>query len=140
MKANTKKKKTVQIDWHVCAISDKEARNNPEGIIEYRTLGFSKYGFGEIVVIGRVCNANKITNLVNTFGRMLAEGEYFEHGGNHFIDKPTGENEFEFGVVYGEYVDGKKWVQLIPNFEQEIFKKQKEEIMNGCNQQNFTYS
>lgn len=121
MKANLKSKK-VKVDWKVRAFCDEEERNEPECVIEYRTLGYDKFGKGEIVVIGRVKNAEKITTLINTFGRMLAEGENFNSGYNHCIDDENGNTEFTFGIVYGDYGNGDKWIQLLPDFEWGIFK------------------
>ena len=121
MKANLKSKK-VKIDWNIHAICEEENRNDPEFVIEYCTLGYDKYGKGEIVVIGRNKNAETIAMLINTFGRMLAEGEKFDSEHTHNIWNNDGEKEFTFDVVYGEYDDGEKWIQLIPDFEREIYK------------------
>jgi len=109
--------KNIKVDWNVLAICDKEYRNKPNHEIEYRTIGFAKHGYGEIVVVGRVKNAEKIKDLINTFGRMLAGGEYFEGNVMHYIDTPSGKNEYRFVVVYCKYDDGEKWVQLVPDFE-----------------------
>lgn len=120
MKANLKPKK-VKIDWKINAICEEENRNDPEFVIEYRTLGYNKYGKGEIVVLGRVKNAETIARLINTFGRMSAEGEEFGTEGTHVIWNNDGEKEFTFDIVYGEYGDGTKYIQLLPDFEREVY-------------------
>ena len=64
----------------------------------------------------------KITHLINTFGRMLLEGEDFSSTATHSIIDNNGNTEFIFGVVYGVYDDGEKWIQLIPDFESDSNK------------------
>ena len=128
----TLKKKKVKVDWMIHAIADEQQREDPEAIIEYISSGFGKYGFGEICVVGRVKNQTKIMNLINTFGRMLAEGEKFEPDAHHFIDDKNGMKEFEFDVVYHEYGDGEKEIQLIPDFECETLHELCESIYENA--------
>lgn len=118
MKCRIKRTRNVKVDWVIFAITKNESdRENPELTIDYKTNGFSKYGYGEIVVCGKIKNAEKIKNLINTFGRMLAEGELFPSDNIHTIGDGKGNVDYRFGVVYGEYENGEKWVQLIPDFE-----------------------
>lgn len=117
MKTNCQNQK-CEIDWIIRAFCDEEKRDDPEYITEYRTDGFNKYGKGEIVVVGKNKNAQKIVSLINTFGKMLAEGEIFDADGIHCIWNNDGEKEFTFSVIYGEYENGELWIQLIPDFEQ----------------------
>ena len=115
MKSRIQKK--VKVDWKILAIAEKEDRNKPDLIIDYKTSGFSKYGYGEIIVCGAVKNATKIMNLINTFGKMFLEGEKFSADNIHTICDKNGNIEHRFGIVYGEYPNGEKWIQLIPDFE-----------------------
>lgn len=121
MKARIKKQ-NIKIDWIISAICDEEQRNNPECVIDYRTIGYSKHGKGEIIVVGKVKNQDKIGNLINTFGRMLAEGENFDSEHLHCIDDTDGNTEFTFGVIYGGYDSGEKWIQLLPDFEKDTYE------------------
>ena len=112
-KIKNRNKKQV-VDWMVLEVFENpEDRNNPECEVEFHTSpDFRKYGFGEIVVIGKVKNAEKIMNLINTFGRMLIKGKNFDSNVIHCIDDINGVTKFKFGVV--KYmVDGEKFIQLI---------------------------
>lgn len=118
-------KQNVKIDWTICAVCDDEQRNNPESVIAYYTVGYSKYGNGEIVVVGKVKNHKKIKNLINVFGTMLASGEEFASGCMHCIDNANGRVDSSFSVVYGKYDNGEKWIQLLPDFELDTYKNLK---------------
>ena len=117
MEANYNQK--VKIDWKVLAICGQEERDDPEAVIYYKTKGYVKFGKGEIVVIGRTKNATKITDLINTFGRMLAEGEEFLPDCVHTIVNSHGSVDYKFNIIYGEYENGEKFIQLLPDFERE---------------------
>lgn len=106
-----KKENLENIDWKIIAqISD-----NGEGF--FKTLGFYKYGYGEIIVVNTSLNGEKVAELINTFGKMLLNGEKFDENCKHFIDDSDGKTEFAFSVIYGEYNNGEKWIQLVPYFE-----------------------
>ena len=111
---------TIKVTWKILAICSEEQRNNPDAVIEYKTEGFNKYGFGEIVVVGKVKNQKRIMDMVNTVGRMLVSGEKIEAGVRHTISNSDGEIVFCFCVVYLCYDDTTKYIQLIPDFESDI--------------------
>ncbi len=121
---------TISVTWKIRAICSEEKRKNPDAVIDYRTVGFDKYGFGEIMVVGKVKNHEKIMNMVNTFGRMLASGEKFEAGVTHTISNSDGEIEFCFCVVYVCF-DSTKYIQLIPDFEKNISLPKEKEYKDG---------
>lgn len=107
-----------KIDWHILQVANNETeRNDPEYETEFWTSGFSKYGYGEIIVIGKNRNAYKIADLINTFARMLISGEKFNPSSTHCIDDRYGQTEYIFNVFYGMYDDGERWIQLIPDFK-----------------------
>ena len=108
------KKRLNKIDWDVIAVLENpNDKNNPENEIEFHTsFDFCKYGFGEIVVVGKVKEAEKIMNLINTFGRMLIEGERFATNTIHCIDNTKGVTEFKFIVVKYK-ANNKKYIQLV---------------------------
>lgn len=113
-----KRNKKTKIDWVILAETEKKSdKNNPECVVDYRTSGFSKYGFGgEVLVVGKVKDASKIADLINTFCKMMIDGEKFALGFTHCIDKPNGETKYRFNIVeYATLNNGVKY-QLIPLF------------------------
>ncbi len=116
-------KHTKPFDWIVCAIYDEKKNwHNPEYRMVYETIGYGKYGKGEIYVIGKKKDAIKITKLINTFGKMLANGEKFMPKRTHIIWDKDGNKEFAFSVVYGKNKHGEKRIKLIPDFNYEPHK------------------
>ena len=110
------KNKKTRIDWMVLAETEHENdRNNPEAIVDCRTEGFEKHGFGgEVLVVGKVKNVNRIANLINTFCKLMISGEDFEPGIVHYIDGKDGVNQFKFHLIrYSTLNNGIKY-QLIP--------------------------
>lgn len=116
---NNKGKKNVEIDWHVMAIASEEEAENPKAIIEYRTDTFGRHNEdnAEVVVVGKVKNAEHIMNLINVFAKMYAEGEEFDPESIHTIGEYTNSYDYKFGIVYGQYPNGDKFIQLIPECE-----------------------
>lgn len=113
--------KNVKVDWLVLCPCDKaDAMDNPKLVVELRTLGFNKYDHGEIIVRTRAENVEENTRLINTFGRMFAEGERFDNCQVHCIDNSDGKTEYSFVVIY--YIDenGEKAIELFPGCECEI--------------------
>lgn len=93
---------------------------NPEYVAQFTTSGFDKYGFGEVTVIGKSNNENKITELINRFCILLAEGDEFNPNNTHTIGDAEGKIDFTFNVFYGRYENDGVWVQLIPDFENNL--------------------
>lgn len=117
MKAKVKRE--PKIDWMIHAIANKKERNNPECEIDYITSGFDKYGFGgEVIVVGKVKNAEKIANLINTFCCMLIQGENFDIRYTHCIDNTKRETEYRFNIVKYETLNAGAKYQLIPLFDE----------------------
>ena len=117
MKARTKRE--PKIDWMIHAIANKKERNNPECEIDYITSGFDKHGFGgEVIVVGKVKNAEKIADLINTFCCMLIKGEKFETGYTHCIDNAKGETKYRFNIVRYTTLNAGAKYQLIPLFDE----------------------
>lgn len=123
-------KKKVKIDWKIMAFADECERQNSEAYILYQTKGYAKFGYGEIECVGRIKNSKQIMNFINTFGRMLAEGERFQADAYHSIYDADGNLEFRFWVFYG-IIEGKKCIYLFPDFEQEIHDEWKATRISG---------
>lgn len=115
------RKRKVEIDWKIHAIADERQRENPKAIIDYTTFGFDKYGYGEVTVVGKVKNAAQIGELINTFGRMLAEGQIFRPNAHHVIDDEYGNKMFGFDLFFGKYND-EDFILLMPDFESGTIK------------------
>lgn len=106
-----------KIDWLIHAIADEEERKNPECEIDYITSGFDKHGLGgEVMVVGKVKNADKIMNLINTFCRMLIKGEKFDPKYTHNIHDTNGKSQFKFNICVYETLNAGAKYQLIPLF------------------------
>lgn len=115
---NVKANRNTQIDWMVKGILDNpNDRNNPEAIADFVTDGFAEHGFGgEVMVVGKVKHAERITILINTFCRMLINGEKFDTSFTHCIDTPDGKTKYKFNICeYVELNGGVKY-QLVPVF------------------------
>ena len=117
------------IDWKI-TMSDEDIEGNkyPNGEIDYMTLGFKKYGYGDVVVAGTRRHAEKIADLINTVCQMLIDGDRFEPGIVHYIDDKKGRTRFKFRVSKYNMDNGgvhQKLIQLIPDFETGEFVKSK---------------
>lgn len=119
--ANTK----VEIDWMVHAVMEhKSDRNKPEKTIDYVTSGFANHGFdGEVMVVGKVKNAEEIANLINIFCRMMIEGEKFDPNCTHTIDDMDGNPKFKFNVYEYQTLNGDVKYQLIPYYPEHLIFK-----------------
>ena len=123
-------KKKVDIDWLIrMSIKDMREINNPEAEVKFRTDGYDKYGYGEIECTGRVKNKEKMGDFINTFGRMLAEGEKFDANAAHCIYDNDENLLYKFQVFYGR-VFGEQLIILYPDFEKEIHDRWKNEKLN----------
>ena len=111
-----------KIDWIIRAISEEEERCDPECVIDYVSCGFESYGFGgEVLVVGKVKDSEKIAKFINTFCRLLIKGEKFSPEGIHYIDDINGHTQFVFHIF--EYKTSNHLIphpkvkyQLIPQF------------------------
>ena len=105
-----KKENLENIDWKIIAqISD-----NGEGF--FKTLGFYKYGYGEIIVVNTSLNGEKVAELINTFGKMLLNGEkwiqlvpYFENSACDTTESFC-DSEEDYGEVV--YLNNRPYIVL----------------------------
>lgn len=117
-KGQLKLKRNIKTEFYWEIIEGEEnERNSPNSIIDYRTSGFSKCGFGgEVLVVGKVKDANKIVTLINTFCEMIIQGEKFALGLTHCIDSPDRKTLFKFNICEYETLNNGIKYQLIPLF------------------------
>lgn len=88
------------IDWKVQAICDDEYKKDSDHLIMYETFGFAKYGYGEIRTYGKISDANRITNIINSFGESIVSGEIFQENVIHTFGDDSITKNYEFSVSY----------------------------------------